>query len=152
MQLGIHRGISTCRCQRLCPASPRPLTLQYRLLLHRLHHRRLSPLLRRHPHHLRHRRQYLCRTPRLRSSRALAVNWPMRDKGRCPGERVARPVQCVMHHGNTPVTMVCHWIMRPWCQYWTRRKRCTQDRTRTRRLFGPADRACIRPAHSGERY
>ena len=53
------RHLRTSTCQYLCPASQSPLPLPYRLLLRRLHHRRLSPLLRRHPQHLRHRRQYL---------------------------------------------------------------------------------------------
>ena len=122
-----HRRTSTHRCQRLCLASPRPLPLQYRLILRRLHHRRLHPLLRRHPHQQCHSRLHLlhlCRTPSLRSPRALAANWHMRDTWGCPGGRAAKPVLCAMHHGNTPIAMVYHWIMRPWCQCWKRVKRC----------------------------
>ena len=63
--------------------------------------------------------------------RALAVNRRMRDTWRCPGGRVARPVQCAMHHGNTPVAMVCHRTMRPWCKCWTRVKRYTRSYTNT---------------------
>ena len=113
-----HRRTSMYQYQRLCPASLRPSPLQYR----RLHHRRLSPLLRRHPHYLRHHRLYLCRTPRLRSPRALAANLRMRDTWGCPGGRVARPVQCAMHHGNTSIAMVYHWTMWPWCRCWRRVK------------------------------
>ena len=116
-----------CRCHRLFLALPRRLPLQYRLLLRRLHHRRLSPLLCRHPHHLRHHRLYLCRTPRLRSSLALAVNWRMRDTWRSPGGRVVRSVQCAMHHGNTPIAIIYNLTMRPWCQCWARMKLYTKS-------------------------
>ena len=61
---------------------------------------------------------------------------------RWQGGRVARPVQCGMHHGNTPVAMVCHWIMQPWCRCWTRVKRYTRSYMNTASL-----RACRPRVH-----
>ena len=29
---------------------------------------------------------------------------------------MVRPVHCMMHRGNTPIAMIYHWAMQPWCQ------------------------------------
>ena len=76
------------------------------------------------PHQQCHPRLHLCRTPRLLSPRALVANWLMRVTWICLGGRVARPVHCAIHHGNTPIAMVYHWTTRPWCQCWKKAKQC----------------------------
>ena len=102
-----RRGISTSPCHSLCP-SPRHLLYP-------------SPLHQRRQQHYRHR-LHQRRTPRLRSPRTLAANQNTRDTWRCPGGRVASPVHCAMHDGNTYITMVYHWTMRVWCQCWRKAK------------------------------
>ena len=128
MQSGIrplrHRMTSTCRCQRLCPASPR----RSRFITTCSCASSITDACLRSCVDT---RTTYAKTPRLRSPRALASSWRMRDTWRCPGGRVARPAQCTMHDGNTSITMVYHWTMRPWCRCWTRVKRCTRSYTNT---------------------
>ena len=133
-----RRGISTFPCRSLCP-SPR----------HLLHP---SPL-RQLPHRQRHYRHRLHkhRTPRLRSPRALAANKNTRDRWRCPGGRVARPVLCAMRHVITPIVMVYHWTMRLWCQCWRKAKQpmrlfANMASPRTHRICRPRmHRICLHP-------
>ena len=85
------------------PSSPCQLPLQYRLHLRRFQHRRLYPLLRRHPHQLRRHRSQ-CRNPRLQSLRALVANCNTRETRRCPGGLVAKQEQCPKHRGSMLTT------------------------------------------------
>ena len=91
-------------------------SVQYRLLLRRLKHGHLYPLLRRHPHQLR-RHRLQCRKPRLQPPRALVANCNTRDTRRCPGGLVAKPEQCAKHRRSllTTTDYCRRWTMRLWC-------------------------------------